>query len=103
MLYDISPCAQGITFTLFGIFPIHKLRFDNIKSVREIKWYSLGSATAYNFKNRLFARAFFIETYHGWFARKLLVTPKSADDFIAYMTQHNIDVIREVSQSSQDA
>ena len=90
-LYDIRLDNEGVRFTLLGFWTMHLLRFENIKCVREIGIVYIGSISAYNFKNRLFARSFLIEARQGCFTRKVLVTPKNADGFIAELKQHNVE------------
>lgn len=74
-LYDIKLDIQGIRFVLFNVWTVYLLEFENIESVKQIGCFSLGSLTAYNFKNRLCNRSFLIEMRHGWFTHKVLVTP----------------------------
>ena len=90
-LYDIKSDTKGPRFTLLGLWTLHLLRFENIKCVREIGIASIGSMSAYNFKNRLFCRSCLVETRRGWLTRKVLVTPKNADTFIAALKQHNVE------------
>ena len=89
-LYDIKLDAKGIRFVLFSLWTVYLLPFENIKSVNEISNYSWGSLNAYNFKNRLFARSFMIEMHRGWFARKVLITPKYPSELLAYLREHAI-------------
>ncbi len=89
-LYDIKLDANGVRFVLFGFWTVHLLRFENIKSVIEIGNLSLGAWNAYNFKNRLFARALLIEMHRGWFARKVLVTPKNPNEFLVCLRDHGV-------------
>jgi len=89
-LYDIRPDSNGIRFVLFGFWTVHLLRFGNIKSVTEIGKVSLGTWNAYNFKNRLLARTLLIEMHRGWFTRKVLVTPKNPEEFLARLRDHGV-------------
>ncbi|WP_207306640.1 hypothetical protein [Xanthomonas oryzae] len=90
-LYDVELDDRGIRFKLFFILFYH-LPFENIERTREIGSFSLGDLNAYNFKNRLFARTFLIELRRGWFARKVLVTPKDADDFLFRLRRYGVQV-----------
>ena len=91
-LYDIKLDPSGIRFVLFRVLTIHVLKFDNIKSVTEIGPASIGCITAYNFKSRFLARSFMIETRHGRFTRKVLVTPKSPNTFIDWLREHEVPI-----------
>jgi len=90
-LYDVRLDTKGIRFILL-FFTVHLLQFETIKCVSEIGPASIGSITAYNFKNRLLARSFLIETRRGWFTRKVLVTPKDPDAFLKVLKEHNVDL-----------
>lgn len=89
-LYDIKPDPSGLRFVLFGLWTVHLLRFENIKSVTEIRSVSLGAWNAYNFKNRLLARTLLVEMHRGWFTRKVLVTPKDPEEFLACLRDHGV-------------
>jgi hypothetical protein len=91
-LYDIDINRRGIAFVLLRILVIHRLPFEGIKRVIEIRHTSLGSISAYNFKNRLFARSFLIQTRSGWFTQKILVTPKNPQEFLEKLREHSIDI-----------
>ena len=91
-LYDVDIGETGIRFVLFGAITIHLVKYSNIQSVKEVSPTSLGTFTAYNFKNRLFAKTFLLKLRRGWFARKILVTPKSPGEFISVLEKHNIDI-----------
>jgi len=91
-LYDINLDPSGIRFVLFGFLTIHVLKPDNIESVTEIGRTSIGSLTAYNFKNRFLARTFLIQTRRGWFTRRVLVTPKSPSTFTEWLKEHGVEV-----------
>lgn len=80
--YDMKIETQGIRFILFGIWTLYVLRAENIEYATEIGRISPGSWNAYNFKNRFFARSFMIVLRNGWFARKILVTPKTPSEFL---------------------
>ena len=83
-LYDVILDARGIRFVLLRVWTIHLLKIENIESITEINQASFGSLNAYNFKNRLFARSYLIKTKRGWFARKILITPKDPDEFLVW-------------------
>ena len=89
-LYDIDIDDHGIGFVLLRFAVVHRLMFDNIERVTEIDQISMGSWSAYNFKNRLFARSFLIKKRRGWFTRKVLVTPNDPDAFITQLRQHDV-------------
>ena len=91
-LYDIKLDTRGVRFILLGIWTIYLLRFENIEYVTEIGRFSLGSMSAYNFKNRLFVRTFMIKMKQGWFTRKVLVTPKTTDEFLTWLMEHNVNI-----------
>lgn len=91
-LYDLKLDEKGIRFILFGFWTVHFLRFENIESVTEIGRIALGALTAYNFKNRLFARSFLLETRTGWFARKILITPKAPDEFLVLLREYGVKI-----------
>ncbi|CUI07509.1 hypothetical protein [Massilia antarctica] len=91
-LYDVELCDTGIRFKLLQFLTVHILEFENIKSVDEIGQASPGSPSAYNFKNRIFARSFLIQTQHGWFVRKILVTPKIPNEFVVWLNEHGLAV-----------
>jgi hypothetical protein len=95
-LYDIKQDKYGIRFVLFGFWTIHVLRFENIESVEEIGRFALGGLSAYNFKNRFLARTLIIKTRHGWFARKVLITPKEPDRFLDWLNAHEILVLNKL-------
>ncbi|MFB9242721.1 hypothetical protein IV454_04460 [Massilia antarctica] len=94
-LYDIELCDIGVRFKLLQFLTLHILEFENIESVEEIGHASLGSLGAYNFKNRLFARSFLIQTQHGWFVRKILVTPKVPNYFVVWLKEHGFAVLNK--------
>ncbi|MES2038364.1 MAG: hypothetical protein V4495_11030 [Pseudomonadota bacterium] len=83
-LYDVNLDPNGIRFVLFGLWTFHHLDIANIKSIAEISSVSPGAWNAYNFKNRFLGRSFLIATRLGWFSRKMLVTPKDPDAFLAW-------------------
>ena len=89
-LYDIKIETQGIRFVLFGIWTVYVLRAENIEYAAEIGRFSPGSWNAYNFKNRFFVPSFMVVLRNGWFARKILVTPKKPSSFLAWLKEHNI-------------
>ena len=89
-VYDIKIDSKGIIFVIFHFWTIYLLSFENIKSVNEISYLSRGSWSAYNFKNRFLSRSFILELHHGWFARKVLVTPKEPADFLAHLRANGI-------------
>ena len=91
-LYDVNLAEQGIHFTLLGFWTIYLLKPSNIESITEIGKASIGALNAYNFKNRFFARCFLIKIKRGWFAKKVLITPKSADEFIAWSRLNGLDL-----------
>lgn len=95
MLYDITLDSKGVRFILFHFFTVHLLRWANIKCVTEISYFSPGSIAAYNFKNRLFASSFLIEVQRGWFAKKILVTPKDPEQFVAELRRNGVHVVME--------
>lgn len=92
-LYDAKVDALGIRFVLFSFWTVHHLRFENIEAVTEIGNASWGAFNAYNFKSRFFARSFMITMRHGWFARKVLITPHGPDGFLAMLRRHNVKLI----------
>lgn len=98
-LYDVKLDDQGIRFVLFGFLTVHLLRFENIEDVIELPYGGLQALTAYNFKNRLFARCFLIKKRRGWFTRKVLITPDLADEFVAALVRNRVRV-RLLSQNS---
>ena len=91
-LYDIKRDDLGICFVLFSFWTIYLLRFENIEYVTEIGYFSLGSWNSYNFKNRLFSRSFMIALRQGWFTRKVLVTPKSPDEFLLWLAENSVKI-----------
>ena len=91
-LYDVRLDEQGIRFILLRFWTIYLLKPCNIESITEIGMASIGAWNAYNFKNRFFARCFMINIRRGWFARKVLITPKSADEFVAWSRLNSIDL-----------
>lgn len=91
-LYDIKLDSQGIRFVLFSVWTIYLLRFENIEAVKEISIFSIGPWNAYNFKNRFGNRSFLIETKQGWFARKVLVTPETSEEFISFLMNHHVKI-----------
>lgn len=91
-LYDIKLDPRGVRFVLFCIWTVYLLPWEHIKCVNEIGVLSPGSFAAYNFKNRLFARSFLVETHRGWFTRKVLVTPKDPLEFIQELRSHGLMV-----------
>ncbi|MBT2745864.1 MULTISPECIES: hypothetical protein [unclassified Lysobacter] len=58
-----------------------KVRSRDIERVDEIGVVSIGSLSAFNFKNRFMSRAFMIKFKHGWFARQVLITPEDAEQW----------------------
>lgn len=92
-LYDIRPDSDGIRFVLCRRVTLYRLRFENIKLVREVGRAALGSIAAYNFKNRFLARTFMIELKQGWFCQKLLVTPEHPDAFLDLLREHDISIM----------
>ena len=91
-LYDTKLDAKGIRFGLFHRWMVHLLKAENIEAVSEIERRSIGAWNAYNFKNRFFARSFMIEAKHGWFARKLLISPKVPEEFVAWLREHHVEI-----------
>ena len=89
-VYDIKTNSIGVRFVLFRNWTIYFLPFENIKSVSEVSYCSIGSISAYNFKNRFFTRTFMIEVRQGWFAHKVLVTPKEPVEFLAVLKSNGI-------------
>lgn len=90
--YDMKIETQGIRFILFGIWTVYVLRAENIEYATEIERFSPGSWNAFNFKNRFFARSFMIALRNGWFARKILVTPKTPSEFLIWLNEHNVKI-----------
>lgn len=90
-LYDVEMDSQGLRFNLFRWLTVHLLRFENIKQVAEISRFSPGSLNAYNFKNRLGSRSFQVETRHGWFSRKVLITPKDPERFVDWLRDNGVE------------
>lgn len=91
-LYDVEIDDSGIHFVLFKVMRVHTTRYEDIKEVREIRAWSIGAWSAYNFKSRLFGRVFLIELRHGWFTKKILITPKFVENFVGYLEKHNTRV-----------
>jgi len=91
-LYDTRLQKSGIQFVVLRLLPLHLLQFSNIKLVRELHGMKVGPFNAFNFKNRLFSRAFLIETKTGWFTRRILVTPRDADKFVSTLDEHQVEV-----------
>lgn len=89
-LYDAVCEEAGIRFTLFRFLTAHVLRPDNIESVSEVSQVSIGKWNAYNFKSRLFGRCFLVQTKRGWFARRILITPKEPDRFVQWAAANGI-------------
>ena len=97
-LYDIVLDEQGIRFVWFGFLTTSRLPFENIEYVKEFSRFGLEPFSiletwnAQNCKNRLFARCFLIKKRYVWFSfsYKILVTPKSPEDFIAWLKKHEI-------------
>jgi hypothetical protein len=92
-LYDIRLEPRGIRFVMFCTWTVHLLQWGNIKCVTEIGMLSAASISAYNFKNRLFARSFLLETKRGWFTRKILVTPGEPDQFVERLCSSGVVVV----------
>ena len=91
-LYDVRLESEYLSFTLFRLWTVHVMAPADIEQVKEVSRLSPGAWTAYNFKNRLFARAFLITLRHGWFTRKILVTPPNAHAFVDWCASHNVSV-----------
>ncbi len=91
-LYDIRLESGHLSFVLFRFWTVHVTTPADIEQVKEVSRLSPGAWTAYNFKNRLFARAFLITLRHGWFTRKILVTPPNASALLDWCASHNVSV-----------
>lgn len=98
-LYDVKIDTLGIRFVLFQWLTVNLLPWENIDSVREIGVLSPGSLTAYNFKSRFLSRTFLIHKRRGWFARKVLVTPKDPDLFLSAIRANGIATLPERGQA----
>ena len=91
-LYDVRLESEYLSFTLFRLWTVHVMAPADIEQVNEVGRFSPGAWAAYNFKNRLLARAFLITLRHGWFTRKVLVTPPDASAFLDWCITHNVSV-----------
>ena len=92
-LYDVRLEGGHLSFVLFRLWTVHVMAPADIEQVKEVSRLSPGAWTAYNFKNRLFARTFLVTLRHGWFTRKILVTPPDAPAFLAWCAFHNVSVL----------
>ncbi len=91
-LYDLRLENQTLHFVLFRVWTVHVTAPEDIEQVREVGYFSIGAWNAYNFKNRLFARTFLITLRHGWFTRKIQVTPADSPAFVNWCIAHGISV-----------
>ena len=90
-LYDVVLDENCIRFVLFRFLTVYRLKPDNLESVVEIDALSPGALNAYNFKNRFLARSFQLSLRRGWFARRLLITPKDPDTFFQWLRIHGVN------------
>ena len=101
-LYDVALDEKGLRFVLFKFWTVYLLKFENIESVVEMGPITLSALAAYNFKNRFWARCFLITTKRGWFTRKVLITPKSPAEFLAWLKSNAAKVsIEEIRHEDQ--
>lgn len=89
-LYDVEMDRRGLRFTLLRWVTVYVLLFENILQVVEVGRFSPGSWNGYNFKNRLGARSFQVETRRGWFTRKVLITPKDPERFVDWLQSNHV-------------
>ncbi|MFZ6745540.1 hypothetical protein ACO0LC_20130 [Undibacterium sp. JH2W] len=90
-LIHIALDPQAIRFVLFGKWTFKSLKVEDIKSVVEINQES-ATQNAGGTSKPLLARSFLIETRLGWSERKMLVTPKDPDEFLAWVKLKKIDI-----------
>jgi hypothetical protein len=101
-LFDMVPDVECLRFVWFCFLTKSRLFPEDIEYVKEDVIFGgntlLETLTSDNFENRLFARRFIIKKRegkkHGWlYADKVLVTPKSPEDFIEWLKKHEVPFI----------
>ncbi|MFZ6780403.1 hypothetical protein ACO0LD_26530 [Undibacterium sp. Ji83W] len=83
-LFDVALDPQAIRFVLFELWTFRSLKIEDIKSVTEVGWKPDGMQNGANAKTHFLARSFLIETRLGWLDRKMVVTPKDPEAFLAW-------------------
>jgi hypothetical protein len=90
--YDVVVEEDGIRFVVLGKLTIHFLGRDRIEEIEEVGVASIGSVSAFNFKNRFLARSFMVRLKRGWYARQVLITPADAEQFEAWAKRHGASI-----------
>ncbi|MDA8383504.1 MAG: hypothetical protein M0037_10665 [Betaproteobacteria bacterium] len=95
-ILDIRPTERGIEFLFFRMLRFYSLPFANIEYVEELKDGGfLTHPLAYNCKNRLFAKTFYIKKRKGLFTRQILVTPPDPASFRNFLLRGGVRVLDE--------
>ena len=89
-LYDARLDGPYLAFVLLRVLTVHLTAAADIEHVREVGSLSIGTWNALNFKNRLFATTFLITLKHGWFTRRILVTPSDPSVFLGWCAAHAV-------------
>src|SRR5580700_3113795 len=89
-LYDVKLTDQGIHFTALRSWTLYCAHVDNIESIIEVGVFPMSALSACNFKNRLLSRTLLVTLKHGWFARKILITPRDPDCVFLWARAHKI-------------
>jgi hypothetical protein len=81
LLYDYRIESDAIAFVLLRMLPVYRIRFSNISTIAIVPWMSFKWDIALSLGNRPFRPCVLIK--QGGLLRRVYITPKDADAFVA--------------------